>query len=151
MPSNLITTLFGICVSFAVTVILLLAPSLVSLKLQMNAIAQDAARVYAITGDPGAVQNEINADLTSDNIPTIWDGQTLVSGTSVPVEGSEPGVTTKSTPTSENARVSIRYYAPIPFDRALTLFGGPVLAKTVPITASASGWNEVQYTGVGPG
>ena len=91
MPSNLITTLFAICVSFAVTLLLILAPPLVSMKLQMDAIAQDAARVYAITGNTGAVQSEINADLAADNLPTTWNGQTLVSVTAVPSGSGEPG------------------------------------------------------------
>lgn len=150
MPSNLITTLFGICVSFAVTAILLLAPSLVGMKLQMNAIAEDAARVYAVTGDPVAVQNEMNADLATENIPTTWDGQTLVSVTE-PADTTEPGVSETSTPTSESANVFIQYNAPVPFDRALTLFGGPALDETVPMTATASAYNEVQYTGSNSG
>ncbi|MHB1683268.1 MAG: hypothetical protein ACYCYO_10705 [Bacilli bacterium] len=150
MPSNLITTLFAICVSFAVTVILILAPPLVSMKLQMDAIAQDAARVYAITGSTDAVQSEIDADLAADNLPTTWNGQTLVSVTAVSPASGELGYSATSTPTSSNANVSISYNAPVPFDRALTLFGGPPLGLTVPMTASATAWNEVQYTGVSP-
>lgn len=150
MPSQLITTLFAICVSFAVLVILVLAPPLVGMKLQMDAIAQDAARVYAITGSAGAVQSEINADLAADHLPTTWNGQTLVSVTAVSPAGGEPGYSATSTPTSPHANVSISYNAPVPFDRALTLFGGPTLGLTVPMTASATAWNEVQYTGVSP-
>ncbi|KYP79896.1 hypothetical protein [Ferroacidibacillus organovorans] len=150
MPSNLITTLFAICVSFAVAVILILAPPLVDTKIKMDAIAQDAARVYAITGDIGATQSEINADLMAAHLPTTWDGQTLVSVTPTTVGSSQPGYATDSSPTSTNAGVEIQYNAPIPFDRALTLFGGPALSATIPMTASATQWNEVQYTGVGP-
>lgn len=116
----------------------------------MDAIAQDAARVYAITGDIGATQSEINADLMAAHLPTTWDGQTLVSVTPTMVGSNQPGYELDSTPTSVNANVQIQYNAPIPFDRALTLFGGAALPVTVPMTASATQWNEVQYTGVGP-
>lgn len=150
MPSQLITTLFAICVSFAVAVILILAPPLVDTKIKMDAIAQDAARVYAITGDISATKSEINADLMAAHLPTTWNGQTLVSVTPTTVGSSQPGYALDSTPTSANANVLIQYNAPIPFDRALTLFGGSALPVTVPMTASATQWNEVQYTGVGP-
>lgn len=150
LPSNLITTLFAICVSFAVAVILVLAPPLVSTKLKMDAIAQDAARVYSITGNVGATQNEINADLAAEDLPTSWDGQTLVAITPIPAGTNQPGYEVNATPTSVNSDVAIQYNAPVPFDRALTLFGGPALPATIPMTASATQWNEVQYTGVGP-
>lgn len=147
MPSNLITTLFGICVSFAVAVIVILAPPLVSTKLKMDAIAQDAARVYSITGDLGATQNEINADLAAEHLPTRWDGHALVSVTLTPAGSQQLGYQANAAPTSENSEITIRYNAPLPFDRALALFGGPTLQATLPITASATEWNEVQYTG----
>ncbi|WDL96497.1 hypothetical protein [Alicyclobacillus sp. ALC3] len=151
MPSNLITTLFAICVSFAVAVMVMLAPPLVSTKLKMDAIAQDVARVYAITGSINAVQNEVNADLAAEHVPTSWNGQTLVSVSVTPDGSQQVGVAINATPTSSNSDVVIQYNAPVPFDRALTLFGGPVLQATIPMTASASLWNEVQYTGVGSG
>jgi hypothetical protein len=151
LPSNLITTLFAICVSFAVAVIVVLAPSLVSTKLKMDAVAQDATRVYAITGSISAVQNEVNADLAAEHVPTSWNGKTLVSVSVISDGSQQAGLAVNATPTSENADVVIQYNAPVPFDRALTLFGGPVLQATLPMTASASLWNEVQYTGVGSG
>ena len=151
MPSNLITTLFAICVSFAVAVTVMLAPPLVSTKLKMDAVAQDAARVYAITGSTSAVQNEVNSDLAAEHVPTSWNGQTLVSVSVTPDGSQQVGVAINATPTSSNSDVVIQYNAPVPFDRALTLFGGPVLQATIPMTASASLWNEVQYTGVGSG
>lgn len=150
MPSNLITTLFAICVSFAVAIILILSPPLVGMKLKMDAVAQDAARVYAITGDVGATQNEMNTDLAAMHLLTTWDGQSLVSVTPTPVGSGQPGYVVNATPTSANANVVIQYSAPVPFDRALTLFGGAALPATVPMTASATQWNEVEYTGVGP-
>lgn len=149
MPSNLITTLFAICVSFAVAVILILAPPLVSTKLKMDMIAQDAARVYSITGNVGATQNEINADLAAEGLPTSWNGQTLVSVTLIPSGSNQVGYEVNANPSSENADLVIHYNAPVPFDRALTLFGGPALGATIPMTASATEWNEVQYTGAG--
>lgn len=150
MPSNLITTLFAICVSFAVTVILVLAPTLVWTKMTMDSIAADAARVYAITGSTSDAQHEIRADLSAMNLPTTWNGQTLITLRSVAPGSLQTGVSATSTPASPNAKVSITYQAPIPFDRALTLFGGPALPATVSMTATATQWNEVQYTGVGP-
>ncbi|QSO52823.1 hypothetical protein JZ785_02515 [Alicyclobacillus curvatus] len=151
MPSNLITTLFAICVSFAVAVIVMLAPPLVSTKLKMDTVAQDAARVYAITGSVNAVQNEVTADLAAEHVPTSWNGQTLISVSVIPDGSQQAGVVMDATPSSENSDVVIQYNAPVPFDRALTLFGGPVLPATIPMSASASLWNEVQYTGVGSG
>ncbi|EJY54758.1 hypothetical protein URH17368_2600 [Alicyclobacillus hesperidum URH17-3-68] len=150
MPSNLITTLFAICVSFAVAVLVILAPPLVDTKLKMDAVAQDAARVYAITGDATAAQNEMNADLAAEHLPTSWNGQPLVSVTPAVPGSNQPGVAVNASPTSPNSSVSIQYNAPVAFERALTLFGGPALPATVPMTASATEWNEVQYTGVGP-
>ena len=150
MPSNFITTLFSICVSFAVTVILVLAPSLVGMKMQMDGITADAARVYAITGSTRDAQNEISADLSAMNLPTTWNGQTLIMVNPVSPGSGQTGVSATSTPTSANASLSVNYHAPIPFDRALTLFGGPALPATTPMTAVATQWNEVQYTGVGP-
>ncbi|KUO97269.1 hypothetical protein [Ferroacidibacillus organovorans] len=150
MPSNLITTFFAICVSFSVLVILVLAPSLVGMKMQMDGIAADAARVYAITGSMSDAQNELSADLSAMNLPTTYNGQTLITVSAVPSGSGQTGVSATSTPTSANASLSVNYHAPIPFDRALTLFGGSALPMTTPMTAVATQWNEVQYTGVGP-
>ncbi len=150
LPSNLITTFFMICVGFAVSMLLFLAPPLVVMKLELTTVAHNAARVAAITGSVQDVQNQINLDLASEHLPTTWNGQTLFDVTEVQVGNDETGYALTSTPTSPSATVEIQYNAPLPFDRALTLFGGPVLSATIPMTSKASYWNEVQYTGVNP-
>lgn len=150
MPSNLITTFFMICVGFAVAMILFLAPPLVVMKLELATVAHNAARVAAITGNVQDVQNQITADLSAENLPTTWNGQTLFNVTELQVGQNGPGYLVTSTPTSPSATVEIQYNAPLPFDRALTLFGGPVFSATVPMTSQASYWNEVQYTGANP-
>ena len=150
LPSNLITTFFMICVGFAVAMILFLAPPLVVMKLELGAVAHDAARVASITGSVQDVQNQIDVDLAAEHLPTTWNGQTLFNVTELQVGRSEPGYMVTSTPTSPSATVEIQYNAPLPFDKALTLFGGPVLSATVPMTTQASYWNEVQYTGANP-
>lgn len=130
--------------------ILFLAPPLVIMKLELGTVAHDAARVAAITGSVQEVQNQINVDLAAEHLPTTWNGQTLFNVTELQVGQQAPGYIVTSTPTSPSATVEIQYNAPPPFDRALTLFGGPVFSATVPMTSQASYWNEVQYTGANP-
>ncbi|MHB1629325.1 MAG: hypothetical protein ACYCVB_13285 [Bacilli bacterium] len=150
MPDELITTLFSVAVSFAMVVLVLLAPTMVWAKMQVQMIAQNAARVAAITANPTDVQNQIAVDAQNAKLPMTWNGQTLFSITnlSTPTPGAT-GFTMAGGNTSPSTTVTIQYNAPLPFDRVLTLIGGPVLPITVPITESASYYNEVQYTGTG--
>lgn len=150
MPSNLITTFFMICVGFAVATLIFLAPPLVITKIEMATIAHNAARVYAITGNTQDVQNQINSDLQAEGLPTTWNGQTLFTVTPLTTGQVGPGYSVTSSPTSTTATVVLQYNAPLAFDRAFTLFGGPVLNATVPMQSKASYWNEVQYTGTTP-
>jgi len=150
LPSNLITTFFMISVGFAVAMLIFLAPPLVITKIDMSTIAHNAARVYAITGNVQDVQYQINSDLQNENLPTTWNGQTLFSVTALSNGQSGSGYSVTSSPSSTTATVVVQYNAPLAFDRALTLFGGPAFNATVPMQAKGSYWNEVQYTGTTP-
>lgn len=150
MPDELITTLFSLAVSFAMLVLVLLAPTMVWAKMQVSIIAQDAARVAAITDNPGDVQNQIAVDAKNARLPLTFGGQTLFTLTqnTSPVPGA-PGFTMTGGDTAPSTSVTVQYLVPLPFDRVLTLFGGPTLPITVPISASASYVNETQYSGTG--
>jgi len=150
MPSNLITTLFGVEVSFVMAMVVLLAPPITMAWITVHNIVHDAARVAAITQNVTDIQNQIQLDLQDGNLPTTWNGNTLFSVTELtsPTPGAT-GYIVQTGPTSQDATVTIQYNVPLPFDRALTLIGGPILSATFPITASASYYNETQYTGPG--
>lgn len=150
LPSNLITTFLMICVGFAVAMMVILAPPVVIAKLDLATVAHNAARVASITGSVNDVENEINLDLQAEHLPTTWNGQNLFTVKLLQNGQSGTGFRVTSQPTSPSATVEIDYNAPMPFNRALTLFGGPTLDFLIPMTAKASYWNEVQYTGANP-
>ena len=147
MPGQLVTTLVQIGVSVALFVLILLAPTLVWAKMDVAAVAQAAARVAATTQDSAAVQNEIVTTLEAEHMPTTYNGQTLFTFTESAV--GQTGYNVADAPASAVATVSITYQAPLPFDRVLTLLGGAALAATIPVTETASAYNESQYTGTG--
>ncbi|MCY0875652.1 MAG: hypothetical protein OWT28_05230 [Firmicutes bacterium] len=150
MPDELITTLFSVAVSFCMLVLVLLAPTLVWAKMQVSIIAQDAAQVAAITDNARDVQRQITTDAQNAKLPLTFDGQTLFTLTEM--SSSQPGATGFTMAGGADApstTVTIDYQAPLPFDRVLTLFGGPTLPVTIPISESATAYNETQYTGTG--
>lgn len=152
MPSNLITTLFSICVGFAIAMIILLAPPMISMKIDLATVARNAAKTAAVSANTQDVENQINLDLQTEHLPTTWtvDNQTVslftVTQVSTPSAG-QTGYSETNGPGIPTATVTVQYNAPLPFDRALTLFGGPVLPMTIPMTETASYYNEDQYTG----
>jgi Flp pilus assembly protein TadG len=150
MPSNLITTFFSLCVGFAVMLLVMLAPGLIMYKLKMATAVDDAARTYAITGDAQAVQNQVNSDLAAEYLVTTYNGQNLFTVQQTQAGQGTTGYQVNSTPTSSNASVTFQYKGPVPFHKALTLFGGPAFNPTAPMQAAATDWNELQYTGAAP-
>ena len=149
MTGTLITTLVSIAVSFAMLVLVVLTPTLVWDQLALMTVAQNAARVAAITQNTQAVQAEIQTDLTAEHLPTTYNGQTLFTLTNLQVTTSPTGYAVAGGPATTNTSVTITYDAPLPFDRALTLIGGSSLPPTVTMTQTASYYNETQYTGAG--
>ena len=149
MTSSLITALVSIAVSFAMLVLVVLTPTLVWDQFALMTVAQNAARVAAITQNTQAVQQEIQTDLTAEHLPTTYHGQTLFTLTNLQVTTSPTGYSVAGGPSTTNTTVTIQYDAPLPFDRALTLFGGSALPATVTMTQTASYFNETQYTGAG--
>lgn len=149
MPSNFTMVLLEICVSFALTIFLLCAAPVVIAYVKLNSVSHNAARVAAITQDVQSVQAEITNDLTNEHLATTWNGQTLFTITNLqtPTPGST-GYAVQTGNTTPDATVTIQYNVPLPFDRAFSLFGGPVLPITIPVTKQATYYNETQYTGV---
>lgn len=147
MQGQLITALFGIATSFAMVVLVLLAPTLVWTKIALMTVAQNAARVAAITQSNSAIQNEIALTMQTENLTTQLNGQTLFSF-SQPTANA-PGWSVTGGASAPVTSVTIDYNAPLVFDRALTLLGGPVLPFTIPVSETGTYVNETQYSGAG--
>ena len=121
------------------------APPMLWAKNSLQIVAQDAARIASISADPSQVQSEIQAEIQNQNLPTTWNGQTLFNYT---VNGT-PGYSYQLGPNVTTTTVTINYNVPVPFDKVLTGFGGPLLSITVPISITGTYYNETQYTGTG--
>ncbi|MHB1681242.1 MAG: hypothetical protein ACYCYO_00240 [Bacilli bacterium] len=147
MPAGLLTTLFALAVSFMMLVIVTLAPTLLFAKVQLQAVAQNAARMAAITQSTSDVQVEIAQNLQDAHLPVTWQGNTLFVVQNMQTAAGSTGYAVQTGPTTQETTVTIQYDAPLPFDRALTLVGGPVLNLTLPITETGTYFNETQYTG----
>jgi len=149
VPDNLIGSMFSVCVGFAMMVLVLMAPPLVMTKLNMFMEAHNAARVYAVTGNAGNVASQLSADLNAAHTPLAWNGNTLFRVSQLQPGQTGPGYVLDSSPSAQSATVTFQFNAPIPFDRALTFFGGPAFSSAAAMTETASQYNELQYTGMG--
>lgn len=148
MLDTSVTTLFNVAVGFVMMVLVLLAPSPIGAVLQLQNVAQTAARVAAITQNEGEVQSAIADAMQADNLPTEVNGQTLFAFTdNASVQSGQTGFAAQNGPNAVVTTVTIQYNVPLYFDRALTVIGGPVLSFTLPVSVSQSYWNETQYTG----
>lgn len=145
---NLITALYSLLIACVMLMILVLAPLTIWADIALGSVVQNAARVAAVTQDQVQVQNEIALDLQNNNLPTTMNGHTLFALTNIGQPTSNAtGFYLTGQPTSEETSVTIQYDLPMPFDKALTLIGGPALNFTIPITRTGTYYNEQQYTG----
>lgn len=129
-------------------VLVLLAPSPIGAMLQLQNVAQAAARVASLTQNESDVQTAIAQAMQADNLPTEVNGQTLFTFTAnTAVQSGQTGYTMQNGMNAAISTVTIQYNVPLYFDRALTVIGGPVLSFTLPVSVSQSDWNETQYTG----
>jgi len=140
--------LIALLATFAMTLLIAMVPWFVVTEWTMDNAAQDAARALSQTGSQTDMIAELQADLTAENLPTTLDGHNLftvqaASGQSVGYQDNQ------ADPAAEQSQVTLHYNAPLPFARVLTLLGGPALPWTVPMTITASQYNETQYTGQG--
>jgi len=147
MPASLLTSILSVAVGALMLVLVVLVPTVVMTDIKLAAIAQNAARVAAITDSQTAVSNEIASAMQKSGLPTSWNGQTLY--TDQVQTGSETGFALAGGSTATNTTVTIYYNMPVLYDKAFTLVGGVQLAPTFPVSQASTYINETQYTGTG--
>lgn len=149
---NLISSLYALAIALTMLMIMVLVPVMLWTDMSVNMACENAARMAAITQNTTDIENEIQTDLQHSHLPTTMNGQTLFTLTDLQTPSPRlTGFYVDGTPSSTETSVTIQYNLPIPFDRALTLIGGPMIDITLPISRTATVYNEAQYTGVSPG